>query len=446
MATVTMQRERLRLRIAAGWLPLAALLALAWAGFADGPRWLLMWALALAIYAGVKWRTLVDCPAVATAPLARRLGYLLLWPGMDADRFFAPHGDGAPGCKSTICASHSEILATAVCLVLGLALLALAVANVALWPATVAGVFGVVGIVLTLHFGVFHALSIRWRRAGVDAPPIMRAPLLATSLGDFWSGRWNLAFRDLAHRYVFRPLVGALGAGGATMAVFAVSGVVHELVLSLPAEGGWGGPTLYFLIQGVGCLAERQRSWRRVTRRWPPIGWATTALLVLAPLPLLLHQPFMERVMAPMLADLSHLELPVELPLATLIAIGGVLHLGILLASALVPKVLDWKVSLQSLDPLSRHLIWVHGAFIVLVIVGFGTLSLLLSGQLAGGTPLARALCGFIALFWGARLVVQLVVFDARPYLTSRLLKLGYHGLTCVFAYLAIVYAAVALH
>ena len=31
--------------------------------------------------------------------------------------------------------------------------------------------------------------------------------------------------------------------------------------------------------------------------------------------------------------------------LETLILIGGVLHFGILLASALVPQVLDWKAS-----------------------------------------------------------------------------------------------------
>ncbi len=62
--------------------------------------------------------------------------------------------------------------------------------------------------------------------------------------------------------------------------------------------------------------------------------------------------------------------------LELLIFIGGILHFGILLASALLPKVLDWKASLGKLDGLSRQLVWVHGVFIVLVIIGFGLLSL----------------------------------------------------------------------
>src|SRR5204863_4398774 len=46
--------------------------------------------------------------------------------------------------------------------------------------------------------------------------------------------------------------------------------------------------------------------------------------------------------------------------------------------------------------------------------------------------PLARAVCGFIALFWGTRLFVQFFLFDARPFTTTPILKLGYHGLTIV--------------
>jgi hypothetical protein len=85
-----------------------------------------------------------------------------------------------------------------------------------------------------------------------------------------------------------------------------------------------------------------------------------------------------------------------------LIFIGGILHFGILLASAMVPKVLDWNASLEKLDGLFRQLVWVHGVFIVFVIVGFGLLSITCAADLASGTPLARAVCLFVALFWGA--------------------------------------------
>ena len=131
--------------------------------------------------------------------------------------------------------------------------------------------------------------------------------------------------------------------------------------------------------------------------------------------------------------------------LETTLRICGVLHLGILIASALVPNTLDWRNELAKLRPLSRQLVWVHGVFIVLVIVAFGVISLLLPRDLADGTPLARAVCGFVAIFWLARLGVQFFVFDAKPMLTRPLLKLGYHGLTVVFAVLVVAYGWAAL-
>ena len=130
--------------------------------------------------------------------------------------------------------------------------------------------------------------------------------------------------------------------------------------------------------------------------------------------------------------------------LELLIFIGGILHFGILLASAMVPKVLDWKGTLDKLDGLSRQLVWVHGAFIVLVIIGFGFLSIFFAGELVTGTPLARGVCLFIALFWAARLIVQFFVVDAKPYLKSAFLRAGYHGLTLVFVYHAVVYSLAA--
>jgi hypothetical protein len=127
------------------------------------------------------------------------------------------------------------------------------------------------------------------------------------------------------------------------------------------------------------------------------------------------------------------------------ILIAGILHFGILVASALVPQVLDWKGSLAKLDLLSRQLIWVHGAFIVLVIFSFGLLSVVLAHELASGSLLARGVCLLIAVFWGARLGVQFFVFDAKPYLKSAFLKIGYHGLTLVFGYITVVFALAAL-
>src|SRR5438132_1282429 len=70
-----------------GWGPLlvlpAALILLVPPSW---PRWVLMWAMALAIYAGCKWLTWRRT-SVAGAPLWLQAGYLLAWPGLDADGF-----------------------------------------------------------------------------------------------------------------------------------------------------------------------------------------------------------------------------------------------------------------------------------------------------------------------------------------------------------------------
>lgn len=128
-----------------------------------------------------------------------------------------------------------------------------------------------------------------------------------------------------------------------------------------------------------------------------------------------------------------------------LVVIGGILHLGLILAGALVPGTLNWKDSLGKLDHLSRQLIWVHGGYIVLIILSFALLSLIYPNELLAGTPLARAVCLFIGLFWSIRLLIQFFVFDAKPYLKNGLLKVGYHCLTLVFLYHAVVYSWIAL-
>jgi len=128
-----------------------------------------------------------------------------------------------------------------------------------------------------------------------------------------------------------------------------------------------------------------------------------------------------------------------------LLQAGGLLHFGILIASTLVPRTLNWSGHLAKLPPFLRQLFWVYGGFIVLVIVGFGTLTLRHAPAMSAGEPVARALCGLIAIFWAARLAVQWFVFDARPFLTNALLSAGYHALTLGFIYLTAIYAWAAL-
>jgi hypothetical protein len=282
----------------AAWLPVATLPAAVAFVAADWPAWIFMWVLAVSIYGSLKWLTFVDSAAAVGAGVDRSLGYLLLWPGMDAEAFIAsPREDARPRLAEWLLAGAK--------LSLGGVLVAIA-ANLVDRTPTLAAWIGLAGLAFVLHFGLFHLLSMVWRQEGIDAVPIMRAPALATSLGDFWGRRWNLAFRDVAHAYVFRPLVGCVGGTVATVAVFLVSGVIHDAVISIPAGGGYGLPTLYFAIQGVGVLLERSRPGKRIGLRRGLAGRLFCAAVTVGPVFLLFHGPFLERVIVPMLQFLGN--------------------------------------------------------------------------------------------------------------------------------------------
>ncbi len=281
------------------WLPLALIPAslIAVATATQLEPWIYMWLLAAAIFAGCKWltwrrgRRAFGGAAVAAR---RSLGYLFAWPGMDATRFLAP--DPAVARPPT----REWIFATAK-VAGGAALIWLGVRTLPGDASLLAGWVGMTGIIFVLHFGVFHLLSLAWRRTGVNAAPLMRAPILARSLAEFWGRRWNAAFNELAHRLVFRRAARVWNAVTATVLVFAGSGVLHDLVISLPARGGFGRPTAYFLIQGVAVLAERSRPGRWLGLGHGVIGWLFTLLVVAGPAGLLFHAPFVHRVILPML-------------------------------------------------------------------------------------------------------------------------------------------------
>jgi hypothetical protein len=131
--------------------------------------------------------------------------------------------------------------------------------------------------------------------------------------------------------------------------------------------------------------------------------------------------------------------------LSMLIFVGGLLHFCILIAGALVPQVLNWRSELQKLHPMSRHIIWVHGLFIILTIVAFGLVGTTQAPVLASSSGLARSVCGFIALFWLVRLVIQFTLFDPGRLLSKWWLRLGYHGLTVVFIYFACTFGWAAI-
>jgi alginate O-acetyltransferase complex protein AlgI len=271
----------------------------------DEPAGLRMLAVIGALLFGVKAVVSVESRRAGEQRLSglRWLAFAALWPGMRPGIF---RGLGGPGLKDGWPLARSGLLHLAS----GAGLVALAAL---VWhlgrsvlgdgPARLAAtVLLLPGLSLMLHFGAFNVLAGLWRRLGVDARPLFRAPLAARSLGDFWGRRWNLAFSEMTAIGIYRPLAGVAGKGPATLASFLASGALHELAISVPVLAGFGGPLAYFALHGLLVLIERAlerrgagvAKWGAWSHVWV-LGWLAL------PLPILFHRPFLAGCVWPLI-------------------------------------------------------------------------------------------------------------------------------------------------
>jgi hypothetical protein len=275
-----------------GWVPIAVLpFAAAFCRNLLNP-WEFMWCLCFAIFAGLKWLTWWKTRSRVHQETWRSVAYLLAWPGMDAEAFLDQSRRVARFAWQDWL---KAILKTA----LGAALIWTVARHVPSDEPLVRGWTGMVGLILLLHFGSFEVISLVWRSIGVDARPIMSSPLRSTSLSEFWGERWNLGFRQLSYDLIFRPLLKICGAVVASFLVFLASGLIHDFVISFPARGGYGLPTAYFILQGVGVTIERSNLGKRLALRNGLRGWLFTAVFTIAPLFWLFHPLFVLRVILP---------------------------------------------------------------------------------------------------------------------------------------------------
>jgi hypothetical protein len=81
--------------------------------------------------------------------------------------------------------------------------------------------------------------------------------------------------------------------------VFVVSGLIHDLVISLPARAGYGLPTLYFVLQAAGVTVERSRFGKRLGLGRGVRGWCFMVVFLAVPVFGLFHPWFVLRVILP---------------------------------------------------------------------------------------------------------------------------------------------------
>lgn len=127
-----------------------------------------------------------------------------------------------------------------------------------------------------------------------------------------------------------------------------------------------------------------------------------------------------------------------------LVRLAGVAHLISLSAILYAPIHLSWHEALGRVSKLLRQMGQVYHYYTAGTIVAMGLVSLFCAPDLISGAPLARAVCAYIALFWIARLAVQ-VYYDFRPHVPALWLKLSYHALSVLFVAFGLLYGWLAV-
>lgn len=128
-----------------------------------------------------------------------------------------------------------------------------------------------------------------------------------------------------------------------------------------------------------------------------------------------------------------------NLTLQSSIQLAGVLQLITAAANFFLPSKLHYRENLAKVSPIIRQIFIVHSIYIVLILIGFGLTCLLFPADLCGASPLGKFLCGFLAVFWGLRVVLQFTYYDST---VKKEHPFGAFFFGTVFLYLALTFTA----
>jgi hypothetical protein len=133
-----------------------------------------------------------------------------------------------------------------------------------------------------------------------------------------------------------------------------------------------------------------------------------------------------------------------EVALFSLIAgiwAAGVLHFLVASANFFAAHKFQYRQNLAQVTPVVRQVFIVQNVYIVLVLTALGLLCFGFAPDLAGRSLLGRLLSGFLAVFWGLRLLIQLFFYDTQLKKQHRFLNVVF---LVAFGYLAGIFALAA--
>ena len=124
------------------------------------------------------------------------------------------------------------------------------------------------------------------------------------------------------------------------------------------------------------------------------------------------------------------------------VLVAGALHLLVASANLFAFHKFSYREHLRKIPLVMRQVFLVQNAYIMLVQVGLALLCFFFASELTSGRPLGQALAGFLAVFWGSRVALQLLYYDREFRRANRLFDLLF---LLGDGYLAIVFALATL-
>ena len=125
----------------------------------------------------------------------------------------------------------------------------------------------------------------------------------------------------------------------------------------------------------------------------------------------------------------------------TLLQLAGLAQVVLAMGSLLIPGILGWKGELAKVRPLIREMFWVYAAYIFVVNLSFGLISLFDTDELTAHTKLAAIIEAFIALYWISRVLIQFLYFSRADFPKGRWHKAAEMLLASVFVFLSAAYS-----
>lgn len=128
-----------------------------------------------------------------------------------------------------------------------------------------------------------------------------------------------------------------------------------------------------------------------------------------------------------------------------LLILSGLRQLALAVGSLALPRILRWGDDTAKLRPLTRQVFWTYAAYIWVTNICFGVVSTFAPEWLLDRSPLARAVTGYIVVYWGSRLLVQFFYFDRTEAPPGAIYKVGEVLLVGLFIFLRAVFGYVAV-